>query len=361
MTNLSSSSTAAHHHTWLQIIQAYPEELPDLLMNLSRDTANTALPLAYGLSLLAVFHQDWRLLRKARAILHRYSGQWSLDELHTSNLLRATIRFPALQLLLLKNPRNCQSDRLLLFQKSLAMWNHQLAFSSKKMEPFLKNVLCAEVTNISFKLKLDLDQPLSTQAIDGTQATLDTHHQRRMSHFLTIGAIQKANQCEFHWLMLQQTTQRTPLNLSHLTQLLRLLEESKRLKDLPMIIECKYALAQYYLQQSAERRARQIISSAIEDAKEPKSHAYRHKLEALHRQLQKPATSPTPQITPLEAKLIEFLESQPLNCLELSENLYGDKISIEAAEGRVKNLLHRLRAKFPNLLEIKDNKYHLMR
>ena len=61
----------------------------------------------------------------------------------------------------------------------------------------------------------------------------------------------------------------------------------------------------------------------------------------------------------LDSKLVEILSQRPQGKIELMSQLYGDIISFESRDGRFKNLLARLRNRCPQLIYLRDQKYHL--
>jgi len=61
----------------------------------------------------------------------------------------------------------------------------------------------------------------------------------------------------------------------------------------------------------------------------------------------------------LEDQLIDLLQKESLDKFDLVERLYGSQNSFFMFENRLKNLLNRVRKKYPKRLEFKDNKYSL--
>lgn len=64
-------------------------------------------------------------------------------------------------------------------------------------------------------------------------------------------------------------------------------------------------------------------------------------------------------LSPLESQLIQLLSQSPKDKFELMDLLYGELIDVESKEGRLKNILFRLRSRYPNLIKLKDQKYYL--
>jgi hypothetical protein len=66
---------------------------------------------------------------------------------------------------------------------------------------------------------------------------------------------------------------------------------------------------------------------------------------------------PSEVMTDLEDRMIALLSSKPRDKYMLIEDLYGDRIAIDAAENRLKNLLNRLRKKMPGKI-LFDNGFY---
>lgn len=64
-------------------------------------------------------------------------------------------------------------------------------------------------------------------------------------------------------------------------------------------------------------------------------------------------------LSPLESQLIQLLSQSPKDKYELMDQLYGELINFESKEGRLKNLLSRLRTRYPDLIVLREQKYHL--
>jgi len=65
------------------------------------------------------------------------------------------------------------------------------------------------------------------------------------------------------------------------------------------------------------------------------------------------------QLGKLEEKLLELLSTGSKDKFELMDAIYGNLIDYDSKEGRFKNLLNRVRTRFPDLIRFKDQKYFL--
>jgi tetratricopeptide (TPR) repeat protein len=65
-------------------------------------------------------------------------------------------------------------------------------------------------------------------------------------------------------------------------------------------------------------------------------------------------------LTDHEERVVCLISCRPRTKFELIEDLYGEKIDIEAAENRLKNLLNRLRKKRPGLFQLLEGRYHIV-
>lgn len=74
------------------------------------------------------------------------------------------------------------------------------------------------------------------------------------------------------------------------------------------------------------------------------------------RMKESPAEKP---LTKLESRLLELISEAPRTKFEIMDSLYGDLLDFEVKENRFKNLLSRLRSRFPDLIFLDDQKYHL--
>ena len=64
-------------------------------------------------------------------------------------------------------------------------------------------------------------------------------------------------------------------------------------------------------------------------------------------------------MTDLEDRMIALLSSKPRDKYMLIEDLYGDRIALDAAENRLKNLLNRLRKKMPGKILLDNGFYKI--
>ncbi|MNU07531.1 hypothetical protein D3C72_2531640 [compost metagenome] len=64
-------------------------------------------------------------------------------------------------------------------------------------------------------------------------------------------------------------------------------------------------------------------------------------------------------MTDLEERIVALLSSKPRDKYKLIEDLYGDRIEINAAENRLKNLLNRLRKKIPGRIVFENGLYKI--
>ena len=64
-------------------------------------------------------------------------------------------------------------------------------------------------------------------------------------------------------------------------------------------------------------------------------------------------------MTDLEDRVVALLSSRPRDKYTLMEDLYGDRIELDVAENRLKNLLNRLRKKMPGRIIFPDGLYKI--
>ncbi|MFS4459386.1 hypothetical protein [Bdellovibrio sp. HCB2-146] len=65
-------------------------------------------------------------------------------------------------------------------------------------------------------------------------------------------------------------------------------------------------------------------------------------------------------LTDMEDRLVCLVSCRPRDKFEIIDDLYGEKIDLEAAENRLKNLLNRLRKKRPGLIQLIEGRYHIV-
>lgn len=66
-----------------------------------------------------------------------------------------------------------------------------------------------------------------------------------------------------------------------------------------------------------------------------------------------------PKLGDQESQFIEYISKSPRDKFEIIEHLYGNIINLEQAENRFKNLLSRVRKKYPSLFIFEDGKYKI--
>lgn len=65
------------------------------------------------------------------------------------------------------------------------------------------------------------------------------------------------------------------------------------------------------------------------------------------------------EFSPIETELVQALASGPKNRYELIDALYGATSDVSAGENRLKNILHRIRSRYPELIRYKRGRYEL--
>jgi tetratricopeptide (TPR) repeat protein len=70
-----------------------------------------------------------------------------------------------------------------------------------------------------------------------------------------------------------------------------------------------------------------------------------------------PKTNSSLKFSKMEQKLVDLISEGPLSRYDIIERLYSNDIDLEAGENRLKNLLNRLKKKYPSLIGRCDGKY----
>ncbi|MGZ3694573.1 MAG: hypothetical protein ACXWQO_10360 [Bdellovibrionota bacterium] len=65
------------------------------------------------------------------------------------------------------------------------------------------------------------------------------------------------------------------------------------------------------------------------------------------------------RLSPVEEKLIQFLSEKPRSKFEITDHIFGTELHPLKAENRLKNLIHRVRKKFPGLIYLENEQYFL--
>jgi hypothetical protein len=65
------------------------------------------------------------------------------------------------------------------------------------------------------------------------------------------------------------------------------------------------------------------------------------------------------KLSPVEERLLHFLSSGAREKFEIADHLFGRDLHPLKAENRIKNLVHRIRKKFPGLIVFEQDRYFL--
>lgn len=175
-----------------------------------------------------------------------------------------------------------------------------------------------------------------------------------------IGLLDKALECANEGLTLLENERGSIHHFTSLLQKAHLLIELQRVQEaLPIMIESK--LASF----PEVRAIRVLLECALDPAKEWSTDLEKHLLptwrERLPDLLKMNQISQEAQEAPssLEFKVLKLLWSGPVAKWDLIERIYPEEKDSTLSENRFKNLVARLRKKFPDVLQFRDGQYFI--
>lgn len=141
---------------------------------------------------------------------------------------------------------------------------------------------------------------------------------------------------------------------------------AQKRKDFLKEVSLQILLSIFFFNEKSLKQAFQIIKLSLEKLEKRELISCRHygiarniskRIEAIENS----TIIPKDNLSQLEAKLIESLNSSPKTKFEIIDELYGSEIDSFAAENRLKNILFRLKSKFPGLIRLKNGKYFIVK
>ncbi len=175
-----------------------------------------------------------------------------------------------------------------------------------------------------------------------------------------VGLLEKALECTNEGLVLLENERGSIHHFTSLLQKAHLLIELKRANEaLPLMTESKMASF------PEVRAIRTLLECALDPGKEWPKDLEQHLLptwrERLPDLLKMNQISQEAQEAPssLEFKVLKLLWSGPVGKWDLIERIYPEESDSTLSENRFKNLVARLRKKFPDVLQFREGQYFI--